>query len=264
MAVRKDTMFERYLAPIAGLLLDPEEMQQVHRSIDWPEAIHPLTDPDLIYPEYYATAPFHGIEKGYLTPDAATTYDPITRYAVPPHEEWVRQGLIEALPHVPSRILDLGCGTGSTTVLLKRAFPKAEVIGLDLSPYMLVMAERKAKAEPMRIEFIHGAAEDTKFEQGSFDLVTASLLFHELPQRISRGVLGESYRLLTSGAWVAILDGNQRTLRATHWLTEIFEEPYIQEYAGGSLDAWLGAAGFEQVRTSDHWGIHQISIGRKP
>lgn len=264
MAVRQDTIFERYLAPIARILIDPEEMRQLHQSIDWPEATRPLTDPDLVYPEYYATAPFHGIEQGYLTPDAATTYDPITRYAVPPHEGWVRQGLIEALPHAPRRILDLGCGTGSTTVMLKQAFPEAEVIGLDLSPYMLVVAERKAKAAPMRIEFIHGAAEDTKFEQGSFDLVTASLLFHELPERIARLVLQESYRLLASGAWVAILDGNQRTLRTTRWLTEIFEEPYIQEYAEGSLDAWLGAAGFEQVRTRDHWGIHQISLGCKP
>jgi len=29
--------------------------------------------------------------------------------------------------------------------MLKQAFPQAEVIGLDLSPYMLVRAEDKAK-----------------------------------------------------------------------------------------------------------------------
>ncbi len=263
MAVRKDTIFERYLAPIARLFVDQEEMRRLHQSIDWPQAILPLTDPDLIYPDYYVSAPFHGIEKGYLTPDAATTYDPITRYAVPPHEEWVRQGLIEALPYVPRRILDLGCGTGSTTVLLKQAFPQAEVIGMDLSPYMLCVAERKAQAHQIRIEFIHGLAEETGFEEGSFDLVTASLLFHELPAQISRAVLQESYRLLCSGTWVAILDGNQHSLRSTRWLTEIFEEPYIHEYAEGSLDAWLGAAGFEQVRTFNHWGLHQISMGCK-
>lgn len=264
MAARKDTLFETYLAPVASLLIDREELLQIHRSIDWPQAIVPFTDPDLVYPEYYATAPFHGIGKGYLTPDAATTYDPVTRYALPPHEGWVRHGLIEAISYPPRRILDLGCGTGSSTLLLKQTFPEAQVIGLDLSPYMLLMAERKAKDQQIRIEFIHGMAEDTGFESDSFDLVTASLLFHELPPRISRAVLQEGYRLLKPEASVLILDGNQRTLRSTQWLSEIFEEPYIQDYAQGSLDAWLGAAGYENVRTSDHWVIHQISVGTKP
>jgi len=59
------------------------------------------------------------------------------------------------------RILDLGCGTGSTT-LLKQAFPQAEVIGLDLSPYMLVRAEHKAKAAGLDIHWRHGNAEQTK------------------------------------------------------------------------------------------------------
>jgi hypothetical protein len=31
------------------------------------------------------------------------------------------------------------------------------------------------------------------------------------------------------------------------WLTEVFEEPYIKDYAAGNLDAWMGAAGFEAV-----------------
>lgn len=261
MAAAKDTLFERFLAPIARLLIDEEEMARVHRSIDWPTAVVPLSDPDLVYPEYYTSVAFHGIEKGYLSADAAATYDPITRYALFPYEDWVRQGLIEMIPESPARILDLGCGTGSTTLLLKQWFPQAEVIGLDLSPYMLVMAQRKAQAAQVRIEFIHGAAEETGFEAGSFDLVSASLLFHEMPSRISRAVLAESHRLLRSGGRLVILDGNQRTLRQTPWLTQIFVEPYIGEYAEGNLDAWLGAAGFEQVRSQDHWGLNQISVG---
>lgn len=37
----------------------------------------------------------------------------------------------------PKRILDIGCSTGSSTVKLSESFPSAEIIGLDLSPYML-------------------------------------------------------------------------------------------------------------------------------
>jgi hypothetical protein len=60
------------------------------------------------------------------------------------------------------------------------------------------------------------------------------------------------------------LDGNQKSLRQTDWLTNIFEEPYIQDYARESVDAWLGKAGFEAVKSDDLWWVHQISRGIKP
>jgi hypothetical protein len=63
---------------------------------------------------------------------------------------------------------------------------------------------------------------------------------------------------------VAILDGNQKTLRQTEWLTDMFEEPYIKSYAAGSLDAWAGAAGFAAVQTHEHWWTNQVTQGVKP
>ena len=61
-----------------------------------------------------------------------------------------------------------------------------------------------------------------------------------------------------------ILDGNQKTIRQVDWLTEVFEEPYIKDYAAGSVDAWMGAAGFEAVQTKDLFVIHQVTCGMKP
>ena len=183
--------------------------------------------------------------------------------ALPPGEALVRQGLLDAIQSKPRRILDLGCGTGSTTLLLKQAFPEAEVIGLDLSPYMLVVAEHKAKQSGLEIEWRHANAEQTGFPIASFDLVTASLLFHETPPAIAQSILRESDRLLTVGGELLILDGSQKTLRQTEWLTQIFEEPYIQDYAAGSLDAWMGAAGLSAVRTQDLWWLHQVTRGVK-
>ncbi len=91
-------------------------------------------------PPYYSSQNFHGVKRGYLNPSAAVSYDPITQYVLVPGETVVRQALIDAIQVQPRRILDLGCGTGSTTLMLKQAFPQAEVLGLDLSPYMLVRA----------------------------------------------------------------------------------------------------------------------------
>jgi hypothetical protein len=70
--------------------------------------------------------------------------------------------------------------------------------------------------------------------------------------------------LLVTGGQVLILDGNQKTLRQLEWLNDVFEEPYIREYAAGSVDANMGAAGFEAVRSQDVWWINQITSGVKP
>lgn len=265
MPARTDTIFERFLAPVfRAFLMNREELERVYKSLDWDAATTRLSNPTVVYPDYYQQANFHGIEGGYLTVGAAVTYDPITQYALPPSESLVRQAAITAIQSQPRRILDLGCGTGTGTLLLQQAFPAAEVIGLDLSPYMLVVAEHKAQERKADVHWRHGQAEHTGLPDASFDLVTISLLFHETPPAIAKAILRESYRLLTVGGEVVVLDGGQRILRQVDWLTNIFEEPYIRDYAAGSVDAWMGAAGFGAVQTQDVWWLHQVTRGVKP
>ncbi len=264
MAVTQNTIWSQFLRPIYQLLVDEETLKKLYESVDWDKESDRLKHPNLVYPHYYTSQNFHGIKKGYLNPSAAVSYDSLTQYALPPNETWIRQELVNAIGGQPRKILDLGCGTGSTTLMLKQAFPKAEVIGLDLSPYMLIMAEYKASKAGLEIQWLHRKAEATGFPENNFDLVTASLLFHETPPFISQQILQESFRLLVPGGQVIILDGNQKTLRHTTWLTEIFEEPYINYYAEESIDAWLGSVGFAAIRTEDVWWTNQISRGLKP
>lgn len=264
MAVRKDTIWDRFLSPIVRNFIDEAKIRQVYESTDWESESDRFRHPGISYPQYYSSQNFHGIKGGYLNPGASVSYDPITQYVLPPNETWVRQALVDSITSKPRRILDLGCGTGSTTLLLKQAFPHAEVIGLDLSPYMLVMADRKAKDAGLDIQWRHAQAEQTGFPDASFDVVTASLLFHETPPTVAQSILREAFRLLTVGGEVLILDGNQKTLRQADWLTEVFEEPYIKDYAAGSVDAWISSAGFEAVQTKDIFLIHQVSKGVKP
>ena len=261
---RQDTIWERFLSPVVRLFINEQDLRRYHDRIDWQKESDRLRRADVMIPSYYSSQNFHGIEGGYLNPGAAVSYDPITQYVVPPNETLVRQSLIDSIQGKPQRILDLGCGTGSTTLMLKQAFPMAEVIGLDLSPYMLVRAEHKSDSAGVAIQWRHGDAEQTQFPDASFDLVTASLLFHETPPVVSQSILRESFRLLRVGGEVLILDGNQKTLRHLDWLNNIFEEPYIRDFSAGSVDAWMGAAGFEAVQTQDLWLIHQVTRGVKP
>lgn len=264
MAARQDTIWERFLSPVVRLFIDEEGLRRYHQSIDWQKEADRFRRADVTIPSYYSNQNFHGIKGGYFNPGAAVSYDPTTQYVLPPNETLVRQSLINEIYTQPRRILDLGCGTGSTTLMLKQAFPQAEVIGLDLSPYMLVRAEHKAQAAGLDIKWRHGDAEHTGFPDASFDVVTASLLFHETPPHVSASILRESFRLLTVGGEALILDGNQTTLRHLDWLNNIFEEPYIRAFAAGSVDAWMGAAGFEAVQTQNFWVIHQVTRGVKP
>ncbi len=264
MAVTENTLWERFLSPVVRLFINEEELRRYSESVDWEQESDRFRRDDVVIPAYYSSQNFHGVPKGYLNSGAAVSYDAITQYVLPPNESWIRQALIDAVQVKPRRILDLGCGTGSTTLMLKQAFPDAEVIGLDLSPYMLLRSFHKSQSVGLNIEWQQGNAENTSFPDASFDLVTASLLFHETPIAATQAILHECFRLLVPGGQVLILDGNQKTLRQLEWLNNIFEEPYIQEYANDSTDASMGAAGFAAVRTEDVWFISQLTSAIKP
>lgn len=251
------------LKPILSTFIGADKLQWFE-TVDWQQERDRFCQANLIYPHYYSSQNFHGITGGYLNAIAAITYDAVTAFASPPSEMWIRQQLIQAIAGQPTRILDLGCGTGSITIMLKQAFPQAEVIGLDLSPYMLVMADAKAKQAKLNITWQHGLAEATGFEANSFDLVTAAFLCHEMPPKISQLVLQECFRLLKPDGQLLVLDGHQPKLRRADWLITLFQEPYSKVYAAESVDDWLREAHFEAIATKSVGWISQLSSGRKP
>lgn len=263
MATQHDTLWDKFLKPVFSVLLDQSEIDRLRQSIHWTAETQRLTNPQITYPDYYQQN-FHGIQGGYLTVGAAVTYDPITQYVLAPHEQWVRQSLTDSIQSQPNRILDLGCGTGTTALMLKAKFPQAAVIGLDLSPYMLVMADYKSQQSSQKIQWRHGKAEATGLPSHSFDLITITLLFHETPPAISQAILKEAFRLLKPGGECIILDGSQRAIQQAEWLSQVFEEPYIKDYAAGNVEGWLKAAGFGGIHSQDVWMIHQLWRGVKP
>lgn len=86
---------------------------------------------------------------------------------------------LELLDRVPiteaSLVYDLGCGAGTVTRIVAGRFPGAHVTGLDSSPEMLA----KARAEPNRIEWIHGDIADWEPEQPP-DLIFSNAALHWL------------------------------------------------------------------------------------
>lgn len=104
------------------------------------------------------------------------------------------------------RVLDIGCGTGSMAVLIKRMHPEAEVVGIDPDPAALSVAERKAKRAGLSVKFDRGFADHMPYADASFDRVFSSVMFHHLAAEEKSATLGEIRRVLKTDGSLHLLD----------------------------------------------------------
>ena len=70
------------------------------------------------------------------------------------------------------RVLDVGCGTGSTTLAVARLLgAKGRCIGIDISEPMIAAARARAEREGTPASFIRANAQSHAFEPASFDMI---------------------------------------------------------------------------------------------
>jgi len=134
--------------------------------IDLTNIMDGLKARSLLYPQYYLK-PFHAYEEGNLSWQAAMEVDSaaLTVHAhiyTDSQKELEKDGdsklrsnfhsnmkkIFDRNSFSPKKILDIGCSTGLSTFKFLETFPGAEIIGLDLSPYMLAVAQYKLKSDP--------------------------------------------------------------------------------------------------------------------
>jgi len=83
----------------------------------------------------------------------------------------------------PSRVLDLGTGTGRAAFLLARRYPEAEVVGVDIAPAMLAEARQLTPPELAgRVRFEGADAEQLPYPDASFDLVSLANMIPFFPE----------------------------------------------------------------------------------
>jgi ubiquinone/menaquinone biosynthesis C-methylase UbiE len=111
--------------------------------------------------------------------------------------------LAEWIPSWATRVADLGCGTGSLSVLLGKS--GAEVVGIDLSPAMVEHARRKAHLAGLAVEFLVGDASDPDLAAGSFDVVLSRHLLWTLAEPVA--VLSRWARLLKPRGRLVLIEG---------------------------------------------------------
>ncbi|MCG6927283.1 MAG: methyltransferase domain-containing protein [Acidobacteria bacterium] len=118
-----------------------------------------------------------------------------------------RRRLVDDLVEPGMRVLEIGCGTGALTVLAARR--GAEVVAFDVSDPMLAMARRKVVDAGVsdRVHLEHeGVSGMDAFEDESFDLVAATLVFSELSSDERVWALRHSCRVLRPAGRLGLVD----------------------------------------------------------
>jgi 2-polyprenyl-3-methyl-5-hydroxy-6-metoxy-1,4-benzoquinol methylase len=119
-------------------------------------------------------------------------------------EAWTNL-LANSLPSPPASVLDIGCGTGSLSLVL--AGLNYEVTGVDLSEAMIARAKAKMKAAGYSIPFKVMDAFNPDFSPQQFDVIVCRHLLWALPdpalvlQRWSKMLVPEGRLVLIEGYW---------------------------------------------------------------
>ena len=99
----------------------------------------------------------------------------------------------------PRRMLDMGTCSGKNMLPYLDIFPGVEGYGIDVAAPCLRYGHAQAERAGYAAHFSQQNAEATNFEDASFDLITSSFFFHEIPVPVTRRVIKECYRLLKPG-----------------------------------------------------------------
>ena len=117
-------------------------------------------------------------------------------------QELISQANIERA----NSVLDLGCGTGTLIVMLKRQYSAVEVTGLDPDSKALRRARKKASRAGVSVQLDHGFADALPYGERSFDRVFSSFMFHHLDEDERERTSREVLRVLKPGGSFHLLD----------------------------------------------------------
>lgn len=252
-----------------------------------------IIDKNIVYPSYYLR-PFHAYTDGNLNWEAAyevesaalTVHSPIfvSKGELSINGDFeLRDNMHKSMlinfneqGFKPTRILDIGSSTGLSTIKLHQSFPHAEIIGLDLSPHMLSVAKHQLDSDSKytsakeSITYLHSSGENTSLGKNDVNLITMSLVSHELPIQASRDIFQHAYDILPDGGCFSLMDINPRSPFFIKFAANAFAfaafkstEPWIGEYISMDLESNLKDVGFRQVYILENSPRHRTVIAYK-
>ena len=216
----------------------------------------------LSYPEYFAQ-PFHAYRRGNLDWQAACEVEASTLAMSATY--WPGLRPTDAAARIRraftrgirthrqvADVVDVGCSTGLSTAALARRFPEARLVGVDMCPHFLSIAECTMGD---RARFVHANAEDLPLPDDCADVVGLSYVMHEVPDEAAAAIARECRRILRPGGVRACVDFDARKYGERGMLSKkIFAatEPHFGEVLERNLVHTMFDAGFEHVELREN------------
>jgi ubiquinone/menaquinone biosynthesis C-methylase UbiE len=198
-------------------------------------------------------------------------YDPVLRATM--REATFKSRLVAQAELRPGhRVLDIGCGTATLTIEIKRSQPEADVVGLDGDPEVLRRAAAKVATAGLTIALDHGFSDRLPYPDASFDRVLTSLLLHHLTAETKRRTLAEIHRVLRPGGQVHIADwgkAQDAVMRGAFFLIQLLDGfATTTDNVNGKIPQYLRDAGLADVRETSHlrtvFGTLSLYRGERP
>ena len=241
-------------------------------------------DRNIKFPEYF-NIEFHTQPGGW---DAYDLYAQVFQYgfgpfvfpcggfaAIHPGQKSDREEIWNEMPNDNYQsIFEPGCGAGGMLFNARKIFPKAKLVGCDLSEIFLRHGWRMSESLNLNINFKQCLAEQTNEKDNSYDAVISYAFFHELPVNAGKKIINEMYRILKPGGDILIADMpnfNEISLFQSlllHHETIYHDEPYVTGYCSTDWKGYFKELGFINVLSKSLYNgpgkFPYIYTGTKP
>ncbi len=166
------------------------------------------------------------------------------------------------------RILDLGCGTATLTMMVKQKHSGVDVIGFDIDRESLALATHKFNRTSLAISSVQGTAFQLPFSMNSFDRVLSSLVFHHLMGKNKMLAMQEVLRVLKPGGELLPVDfGKPHNFLMSILSRIVGALEDTSDNLKGLLPEMMKEAGFSDVnqltRFSTIFGTLSLYYGKK-
>ncbi len=160
----------------------------------------------------------------------AKVYDLMDVICFPKKSSNPRLALAKKLSNKDLSILDVCCGTANTSIAIAQENARHKILGIDLSPDMLMVASNKILRKKLsNIELIEMDATNIDIKE-QFDVVTTSLSLHEMPKDIMDSVICQMTSKLKPSGKLYIIDWSKPKKLPGRLIFMLF--PYLLEPKG--------------------------------
>lgn len=146
------------------------------------------------------------------------------------------------------RIVVMGSGFGKSTRPFKERYAEADVIGIEFSGPCVRLAATRADDDGLEITFRQGDAAATGLPDGTVDVVTGTMVLHEMPPDVLRATFAEAARILTPGGIVRFLEFSRTG--------DLFRDAVMEDHAWRQNEPFMpGLMEFDVVRELSAVGL---------